>query len=170
MKNRKSKITSLYPGERKFLSALSEGKSPTEAAMTAYHPKDRKVASQMGHAVMKRPRFLQVSEKAGISDRFLALKLKEGFESLKPVTTKEGVEQYPDYLTRLGYLKTALKLKGHLNDELPETEHEPLIISAVRIVGQEIQITNKSSEKLGEPDTHLSDSKLPVLGETVPGT
>lgn len=141
-RGRKSERESLYPRERKFLGELSEGKSPTEAAMTAYNPKSRKVASQMGSAIMKRPRFLKVLEKAGITDEFLAGKLMEGFDALKPVATRQGTEMYADYYSRLGYLKTALKLKGHLSYEPPQEQGEPLILRSVQFIQNKVIVND----------------------------
>jgi|GEM_PF-4497207 len=127
-----SQGTRLYPRERLFLQHLSTGKTPTEAALLSYNAKSRKVASQIASTVLKRPRFLALLERTGIDDGSLAQGLLEGLSAVKPVLTREGVQDFPDYQARLLYLKTILKIMGFDKQiTTREQDGEPLVLKAI---------------------------------------
>lgn len=72
-----------------------------------------------GSYLMRQPQIqsaLQVEmEKIGITDEFLAKKLKHGLNAYYP-PKKEGGRKYPDFFTRNQYMKDVLKVRGDLKD------------------------------------------------------
>lgn len=66
--------------------------------------------------VLKKPSFIELMEKAGITDEYLNSRLKDGLESTKLLIHGSEVLEPPDNIARHKYLETALKVKGHLNN------------------------------------------------------
>ena len=69
--------------------------------------------------VLKKASFIELMERVGLTDNFLAKKVKEGFGSNKPVVIDKEIVDYPDNIARHKYLETALKVKKHLT---PDTQ------------------------------------------------
>jgi hypothetical protein len=66
--------------------------------------------------------FQYLMEQSGITDEKLTTVLKEGLDATKAVvmgkeSTESFVDVQPDYQMRHKYLETALKLKGHGNNQ-----------------------------------------------------
>lgn len=70
--------------------------------------------------------FKELIAELGVTDEKLGIRLNEGLDATKTTVmgkdSGEGfVDIQPDYLTRHKYLETALKLKGHTNNDSPNT-------------------------------------------------
>jgi predicted transcriptional regulator len=76
----------------------------------------------------------QLLDKAGVNDKFIATKIKEGCEAKKLVYVENGDAEHgekareydDDYATRHRYIETALKVKGHLVAEVSPTNQNHL--------------------------------------------
>jgi hypothetical protein len=134
----------LWPKERKMLRGISRGLSPVEAVKKAYNVTTKGSAAAIASQKMRSVRFRKVLEKAGLTDEKIDEKIVEGLDAERPVLTKLGLVQTKDYMTRLGYVRTALKLKGLDNEKDPgEKDGEPLVINAIQINGQGVTIEKK---------------------------
>ena len=76
----------------------------------------------------------QLLDKAGVTNKFIADKIKEGCEAKKLVYVENGdsedgekVREYDDdFSTRHKYIETALKVKGHLRIDIPTSSENHL--------------------------------------------
>lgn len=101
--------------QKKWLRYYIETGSATQAAMKAYHTKNKTNASTMGSYLLKNLKVDELLEEAGVTDAVLTDKLKDGLSAISVTKTGGSV---PDYGTRHKYLETALKLKGKLNNKV----------------------------------------------------
>ena len=65
--------------------------------------------------VTRKPSFIELLDKSGLTDNLLQNKLKEGLDATRLVIYGQEVLEPPDHANRHKYLETALKVKGHLN-------------------------------------------------------
>ena len=123
----------------RFVEFLCEGASPEEAAKAAGYSKKSTRASALAITGGGRVHMtlIECLDKAGLTDRLIAEKIYEGtcatetrYFAEKGVVTDE--RKQPAWDARLGYLKTALQIKGYLTKwqmELTGRDGEPLAIS-----------------------------------------
>lgn len=108
--------------QRKWIKAYLECGNATEAAMKVYDVKDRESAGQIGYENLKKLDYSDFMEEAGITDKLLQDKIKEGLSATRiktSLTEPDKVED--DFAIRHKYLETALKLKKRMDNkfELP---------------------------------------------------
>lgn len=134
--------------ERIFLKHVAEGDAITEAAKKGYDVNTNQTAYNIAIKNLKKQKFIELLDKLGITDRLLVEKMKKGLDADKPIVTKDGLIDYPDYQARLGYVKTILRTKGYTNEDTDANEaSEPLIIRAVQFAGPtQINITQPSDK------------------------
>jgi len=106
-----------------------EGMDRYNAAIKAGFAKS--TAAQSTRVLENRVPFADFMRRAGLTDEFLASKIKEGFEANKVISAKiivgkgereadsqtDDFIEVPDHNARHKYLETALKCKGKLNTE-----------------------------------------------------
>lgn len=127
---RSSRITTallkLNDKQRTIVKAKSQGKEDKEALKLAGYS-DNYIRTD-GKKLIQKPAIqstLQIiMENVGITDEFLATKLKEGMESKKTIGIGENSEEVKDMPTRHKYLETGLKLKGHLDKKVDIVHHK----------------------------------------------
>ena len=132
MKKRKAKT----PKEKAFLKEYANTLNATEAAMRVYNCKDRKSAASIGEQNLRKLEISDALEAEGVSDHYLAKKIKEGAEATKVISAriivKKGAPtsmangelpladertddfiEVPDYGVRHKYVETGLRVKGY---------------------------------------------------------
>ena len=121
----------ITPRKKKFADKLLAGKSQTQAAREV--GASEVSAAQQGHIwankdLSVRNYLLSEMEKAGITDPYVAQKMKEGFESMtKPL--KEGGERYEDNFVRKQYLDMYFRLQGMYAPEKSEHTKKTIILN-----------------------------------------
>ncbi len=111
--------------ERKWLQVYMETMNATEAAMQAYDCQDRESAGTIGSENLQKlaGKFSDVMDMAGLTDEYLATKMREGMDAEKVEIAKhQGAimdeKSYIDYPTRKGYVELALRAKGRLKEHV----------------------------------------------------
>jgi len=124
MNKNHDKLKEISPKHRQFAKKVIAGESAGDAAaMVGFSP-------QYGRELMCQDKIksllLREMEKAGISEGYLATKLREGLEAtLAP--KKDGGEKHPDYFVRGQYFDKAVRIRG---DYAPEkVEHTRRVIN-----------------------------------------
>jgi phage terminase small subunit len=104
--------------DRKFIKALTEGKSQTQSMRIAGYS-DKTARFKSGQKLAKlAPTIQALMESQSLTDERLVNVLKAGLNAKKPVQTRHGIIDYPDYLTQHKFLETGLKLRGYLRDKV----------------------------------------------------
>jgi phage terminase small subunit len=115
--------------QKKWAKRYIETGNATLAAMEAYNigtkhlkgraidsEKIKSVSSVIGTQNLKKLSLDEALEEVGLSDRYLAKRVKEGTLSTKIHTSHtEPDREVPDFNARHRYVETALKLKGYNN-------------------------------------------------------
>lgn len=130
--------------QRKWLAIYLETGNATEAAMQVYDCKDRGSASVIGHENLVKLSYVDILEEAGITDKILLDKLKDGLDASRVISIQVNGEtkqiKLTDYLTRHKYLETGLKLKKRLveRQEIEETKTFNLNVNVLldKVYGQ----------------------------------
>ena len=124
-KKHTSKGDSLTIKQRKWLVVYMDTGNATEAAMQIYDCENRETASVIGseNLVKLKGKFSDVMDMAGLSDEFLAMKLREGMDAEKVEIAKHqgkilDEKTYIDYPTRKSYIDLALRAKGRLKEHI----------------------------------------------------
>lgn len=112
--------------QAKFLDIYLQTGNATEAAMQAYDCKDRNSAKVIGSQNLTKLNYIDILEMAGVSDKILIDKLKDGLDASRIVSVpieEEGKTvnkrlKVPDFATRHKYMETGLKLKRRLVEKL----------------------------------------------------
>jgi hypothetical protein len=106
--------------ERRFVKALTEGKDEETALAEAGIPGNKLTKTIEKTA----PSIIMLMEDQGITDELLFSTLKKGLPVKQTRFIKVGKkivkEEIEDMATTLGYLKTALTMKGHLKEQKNE--------------------------------------------------
>lgn len=114
--------------QRKWLQIYLETGNATEAAMQVYDCKDRNSAKVIGSENLSKLNYIDILEEAGITDKILIDKLRDGLEASRVTSIQVNGQtkqvKLTDYLTRHRYLETGLKLKKRLveRQEIAETK------------------------------------------------
>lgn len=118
--------------QRKWLDVYLQTGNATEAAMQVYDCKDRNSASVIGTENLAKLSYLDFLEEAGLTDKLLLDKLKEGLESKRFIPRKGKIAALPDYAVRHKYVETGLKLKRRLveRQEIEETNTVNINVNA----------------------------------------
>ena len=123
--------------QRKWLKLYLELGNATEAAMQVYDCKERETAAVIGHENLRKLNYEEFLEEAGITDKLLQDKIKEGLESNRVISAIANGKQangattdfidVPDMAVRHKYLETSLKLKRRLKERVDlTTDDNPL--------------------------------------------
>lgn len=154
--------------QREWLKIYLKTKNATEAAMQVYNCNSRESAGVIGHENLKKLRFDDLMDEMGMTDDYLADKVKEGMEKpVRIVTVKGEAKVVPDYQARHKYVDTALKLKKKLSDrvELTGKDGSPLQIELVAGIG----FLNPVKDYEPNPDIIVQDDNdyLPEQIQTI---
>lgn len=117
---------------KKFIRNLTDGLGVGQSALRAGY-----ASRTEGTALLREPSVLTAlqtaMDKAGISDKYLSSKIKEGLEATYPTKlSKDGhvlQDQAPDFFTRGLYLDKALKVRGDYSPERHIEEKRTLTIN-----------------------------------------
>ena len=115
------------PKQRKVLLGRAEGKTQAQAAILAgYSPRSAHVT---GHEILKKHKseFVEILEKAGVSDEKLAAVIVDGLDAWK--RTECGEDK--DYAVRHKYVETCLDIKGHKAPVKQELDHKGIPFEAM---------------------------------------
>jgi len=123
----------LVPRKKEFADKMLSGEAPnaTQAARDVGVPEN--IAAQTAHRWMQkdvgvRNYMFAKMEAVGITDDFIALKMKEGMDALtKPV--KEGGERYEDYFVRKQYVDMYIRMKGLYAPEKSEHTEKVIVLN-----------------------------------------
>lgn len=112
--------------ERIIVKAKSQGKEDKEALeLAGYSPS---YANAQKKNIINKPSIQSalaiIMENTGITDEFLATKLKEGMESKKMHGSGKDSVIVDDMPTRHKYLETGLKIKGHMDKKVDIIHHK----------------------------------------------
>jgi len=127
---RSSRVTrallKLNDKDRKIVKGLTEGKEDKEVLESVgYSPS---YISSEGKKIINKPAIQStlaiIMENTGITDEFLAGKLKEGMDSTKMHGVGPDSKEVKDMPTRHKYIETSLKLKGHLDKKVDIVHHK----------------------------------------------
>ena len=117
--------TGLMPAHRTFIKHLLSGKPINRAGTLAGF------GHQTGYDLMKNPaiqnELARQMEKAGITDQYLAKKVKQGLNA-RTVPQKDGGTRYDDQFVRRQWADLAIKVKGGYAPEKIESEHKVIQI------------------------------------------
>ncbi|MGH2613465.1 MAG: hypothetical protein ACRDFB_10525 [Rhabdochlamydiaceae bacterium] len=147
-RGRKDVKNNLYPRERLVLRKLinNEVTHIDEAIEQVYDVTSKGSVDAMRTRLTRRERFIKALEKAGVTDEKLSNTYIKGLEAKRPVVTKEGVFEYPDWQARHAFAKTASQIKQHfVEDQHSEDKLEPLIVNLVQFKDNTISI-NKDND------------------------
>ncbi|MBW1975228.1 MAG: terminase small subunit [Deltaproteobacteria bacterium] len=117
--------------QRRFVKAIMEGCSQTDAAIRAgYKPSN---ATDTASKLIRtnetvRAMLLSEFEKAGITDRLVAEKMREGLDAMTP-PRKEGGSRYEDFFVRKQYLDIYFRLIGAYAPEKVEMTEKKIVIN-----------------------------------------
>ena len=144
----KVKDNRLSKKERKTLQLMKKGATIEEAVAQSYDTDKPSSVRSLSNKLIKRQRFINLMDKAGLSDEAIVKSLVEGIHAMKPVVVGQGdVRKFKDYQARLGFLKVALKVKRYMDeDRESDKEGEPLIINAIQINNGTVRTKNRSNE------------------------
>jgi hypothetical protein len=155
----------LMPAHRKFIKHLLNGQNISNSSQLAGFGR------QTGYGLMKNPaiknELARQMEKAGITDQYLAKKIKQGLNA-KTAPQKDGGTRYDDQFVRKQWADLAIKVKGGYAPEKIETEHK--IIQLV-IDGNMLQALKDSKaisrDELKElermEDTEIIDAEISAI-------
>ena len=123
----------LIPRKKQFADKMLSGEcvSATQAAREVGVPDN--IAGQTAHRWMQkdlgvRSYMFREMEKVGITDPYIAMKMKEGMAAMtKPV--KEGGEMYDDYFVRKQYIDMYFRLKGMYAPEKSEHTEKVIVLN-----------------------------------------
>lgn len=154
--------------QKEWLKLYLQTKNATEAAAQVYDVKDRMSAGQIGYENLKKLDMSELMDAMGMTDDYLADKVKEGMEKpVRIVTVKGEAKVVPDYQARHKYVDTALKLKKKLSDrvELTGKDGSPLQIELVAGIG----FLNPVKDYEPNPDIIVQDDNdyLPEQIQTI---
>jgi len=117
MSEKKKKMTAKQTAfVKEYITTLNA----TEAAMRAYDAKNRNVARVIGTenlAKLSEP-IAKVLEQQGLTNEYIAKKIKEKMEAKKPVIANGKMWQTEDHQIQLKATELAAKLKGLLKDSV----------------------------------------------------
>ena len=120
MSEKKKKMTAKQTAfVKEYITTLNA----TEAAMRAYDAKNRNVARVIGTenlAKLSEP-IARVLEQQGLTNDYIAKKIKEKMEAKKPIIANGKMWQTEDHTTQLKATELAAKLKGLLKDSVEIT-------------------------------------------------
>ncbi len=127
---RSSRITTallkLDDKQRTIVKGLKDGKEPKEVLKSVGYS-DNYIRTD-GKKLIQKPAIQStlaiIMENTGITDEFLAGKLKEGMDSTKIHGVGKDSQIVDDMPTRHKYLETSLKLKGHLDKKVDIVHHK----------------------------------------------
>lgn len=122
----------LLPRKKKFADkVLKDNMNGAEAARAVGVPDN--IAAQTAYRWLHKDQGVRAylfkeMEKAGITDPYVAQKMKEGMSAMtKPV--KEGGERYEDYFVRKQYIDMYFRLKGMYAPEKSEHTETQIILN-----------------------------------------
>ena len=144
-KGKRSRVSNLFPKEKLMLQHMAHGKTPVDAVKQSYNVTTHHSAEVIASRVMRRERFLQVLENAGLTDETLARTLIEGLHAMKPLVIDKQIIDYPDATARHSFARTVLKTKGYMTPDTNEDDKrhgEPLVVKALQFVESTITITS----------------------------
>ncbi len=110
----------MTPKQKAFIKEYITTLNATEAAMRVYDAKDRKSARNIGSenlAKLGEP-IARVLEQQGLTNDYIAKKIKEKMEAKKPVIANGKMWQTEDHQIQLKATELAAKLKGLLKDSV----------------------------------------------------
>jgi len=117
--------TGLMPSHKTFIKHLLSGKPINQSSRLAGF------GNQTGYGLMKNPaiqnELARQMEAAGISDKYLARKIKSGLNA-RTVPQKENGQRYDDQFVRKQWCDLAIKVKGGYAPEKIEAEHKVIQI------------------------------------------
>lgn len=140
--------------ERKWAKKTVELGNATDAAMQVYDVKDRNSAKAIASQNFSKLTLVPLMEEKGITDDKLLDVLDDGLAANKTVSARvitkkgdlaeanESTDDFidvPDHDVRHKYLKTALELKGHLNDRGNTNVQVNLTTNNLNIDPQELE-------------------------------
>lgn len=98
--------------QRKFVNAIVEGGTGTDAALAVYDTDNPRVAAAIASENLTKPNIIKSIQEA-LPDELLAQVHLEGLNATRSFPLGEGeYEDAPDYAVRHKYLDSAYKLKG----------------------------------------------------------
>lgn len=111
----------LLPAHRKFIKHVLNGRPVTHASQLAGFGR------QTGYDLMKNPaiqnELARQMEKVGITDNYLAKKIKQGLNA-RTAPQKDGGTRYDDQFVRKQWADIAIRVKGGYAPEKIQTEHK----------------------------------------------
>ena len=117
--------TGLMPAHKNFIRHLLSGKPISQSSRLAGF------GNQTGYGLMKNPaiqnELARQMEEAGISDKYLARKIKQGLNA-RTIPQRENGTRYDDQFVRRQFVDMAIKVKGGYAPEKLETEHKVIQI------------------------------------------
>lgn len=119
-------LAKLDSKDRKIVKGITEGKEDKEVLKSVGYS-DSYIKNE-GKRLIDKPVIQSaiaiIMENTGITDEFLAGKLKEGMDATKLHGTGSDMVETDDFTTRHKYIETGLKLKGHLDKKVDITHHK----------------------------------------------
>lgn len=153
--------TGLAPKHYQFIGGLLSGKSIKDASLNAGF------GQASGYDLMKNPairnELQRQMEVAGIDDKYLALKIKQGLNA-RTVPQKDGGKRYDDQFVRKQWADLAIKVKGGYAPE--KIESEVKVIQLV-IDGNMIQALKDSRAVSNEELASLEHAPIQTDGEII---
>ena len=113
----------MTPKQKAFIKEYITSLNATDAAHKVYNVKNRNVANAIGAqnlAKLSEP-IAQVLEERGLTNDYIAKKIKEKMEAKKPIIANGKMWQTEDHTTQLKATELAAKLKGLLKDSVEIT-------------------------------------------------
>jgi hypothetical protein len=139
--------------QRKWIREYLECGNATEAAARVYDCKDRNSAKQIGYENLAKLDYSDLMEEAGITDKMLNDRLREGLNAGEEKTIGDEVIVITDYRSRHKYLETALKLKKRLIERKDITSGGKVILGAKELADTLDAIMNEPEEENSPTDT-----------------
>ena len=152
LKQPQKKVKRITPRKRKFAKALLAGSNQTQAAK-AVGATDAS-AAQHGHKWATQDASIRVylakeMEKVGITDPYIAQKMKEGMEAeTKPL--KEDGQRYEDYFVRKQYIDMYFRYHGLYAPEKSEHTKKVIVLNMTPQFIEGLLDTEKISEAEAE--------------------
>lgn len=110
----------MTPKQKAFIKEYISTLNATEAAYKVYDAKSRDVARRIGSenlSKLVRP-IQEVLEQQGLTNEYIAKKIKDKMEAKKPIIANGKMWQAEDHQTQLKATELAAKLKGLLKDSV----------------------------------------------------
>lgn len=113
----------MTPKQKAFIKEYITSLNATDAAHKVYNAKSRDVARRIGSENLSKlvKPIQQVLEERGLTNDYIAKKIKEKMEAKKPIIANGKMWQTEDHTTQLKATELAAKLKGLLKDSVEIT-------------------------------------------------